>query len=82
MGEYTGGAQRWNKAITEIKALEADDCDIDTAIAWMDENNRPIVGPWSLVTPIMIAKGQRDRGIGNKSNGTRKGHMRGMEGLV
>jgi hypothetical protein len=60
--EFAGGAQRWTTAIQSILDVNPQECDIDNAIEYMDEHNMSIVGPWSLVNPIVIAVGQRERG--------------------
>jgi hypothetical protein len=81
VSEYTGGAARWNKAIGEILDAGATDEDIDAAINYLDEKGLPIAGPWSIVQSVIIAKGQRERGIGtgHNSNGSKpKSHRRGI----
>lgn len=77
VSEYTGGAAKWNKAISEILETGATDEDIDAAIKYLDDKGLSIVGPWSIVSSVVIAKGQRERGI--SSNGSKpKSHRRGI----
>jgi hypothetical protein len=78
MGEYTGGAKKWNAAIQQIFDAHALEEDVDKAIKYMDEKGMSIVGPQSIVNPVVIAVGQRERG-----NGTgKKPHRRTMGDLI
>jgi hypothetical protein len=70
MTEHAGGPAKWIKAITDILELDAQECDIDAALRYLDDKKMSITGPWSLVNPISIAKGQRERG---NNNGTKPG---------
>jgi hypothetical protein len=80
IGEYTGGAKRWISSVQQIYDAKAKEIDIDYAIKWMDEHDRAITGPWSIVNPVIIAASQRERGNGHKPEQKRR--ARGMAGLV
>lgn len=77
--EFTGGPDKWYQGISRIVEIQPEEVDIDTAIKFMDKEHRSITGPWSLVNPIMIAKGQRERGAGGKNGSTRKSQRRTVE---
>jgi hypothetical protein len=46
--EMTGGAPKWNGALTDMVKVGIEPEDIAEAVAILDEKNYTIVGPWSV----------------------------------
>lgn len=82
LNEYTGGAQRWLEAVKEILQVDPTEADIDAALAYMTQNRRKIAGPWSLINPIAIAKGERERREDRRAPPGPNGHGDGNEFIL
>jgi len=67
--EHAGGPAKWIKAINQLVVIDPQECDVDAALTWMFDNQRPVAGPWSIVNPIAIEKNKRLHV--NGSNGSR-----------
>lgn len=68
------GQKKWNDAINELLNIPGlMDCDIDSAMAYMDSNKMTITGPWSLVGPVRIAASKRQRENVTLGTARRKG---------
>ena len=80
--ELTGGARKWNEALTQMVDANVEPEDMEAAITLLREKGYSIVGPWSVVNTAVSEMSKRKSDIVPKKPTTSDGETAWMEVLT